>query len=298
MTVNSITILLPLLILIGGGFLIARFYSLSEGPLVRVVTDFFMPLLVFYSFCTVRIPIDEIGRLAGVVTFVVALMLAVSWLFCKILNLKLQAVAPPLIFMNSGFLGIPIMKLWGGLAAMNLIIIYDQIQTFYIFTLGIVIVTGSFNLKGLKEMIRSPLVWAIILGFGFNIGNVQVHSSLLEAMKFCGDAAPPLATFAIGITLNRYKLSLNGRVIIGVFLRMALGLALGMVAALVFGFSGQRAVVVSVASGLPSAVFSVVLPLRYGVDSKFAGSVLIVSTLLSLLTLPFMFLIAAYVFLG
>lgn len=298
MTVNSITILLPLLILIGGGYLIGRFYSLSEGPLVRVVTDFFMPLLVFYSFCTVRIPLDEIGRLAGVVTFVVATVLAASWLFCKVLNLKLRAIAPPLIFMNSGFLGIPIMKLWGGLAAMNLIIIYDQIQTFYIFTLGIIIVTGSFSLKGLKEMIRSPLIWAIILGFGFNIGNIQVHSSLLEAMKFCGDAAPPLATFAIGITLNRYKLTLNAHVIIGVFLRMVLGLVFGMVAAFLFGFSGQSAVVVSVASGLPSAVFSVVLPLRYGVDSKFASSVLIVSTLFSLLTLPFMFLIAAYVFPG
>ncbi len=298
MTVSSITILLPLLILIGGGYLVGKVYSLSEGPLVRVVTDFFMPLLVFYSFCTVRIPPDEIGRLAGAVTFVVMAILGISWLFCKMMDLKLQAIAPPLIFMNSGFLGIPVMKLWGGLAAMNLIIIYDQIQTFYIFTLGIIIVTGSFSLKGLKEMIRSPLIWAILLGFGFNIGNVQVHNSLLGAMKFCGDAAPPLATFAIGITLNRYKLSLNSAVIVGIFLRMVLGLAFGMLAASIFGFSGQGAVVVSVASGLPSAVFSVVLPLRYGVDSKFASSVLVLSTLLSLFALPFMFFTAAWVFPG
>ena len=139
MVLDSLGILLPLFLLIGGGFVVGRIYSLSEGPLVRVVTDFFMPFLVFYSFCTVRMPVSHIARLIGVVSFVVAIMFLVSWLYCRSFKLDFRSVAPPLLFMNSGFLGIPIMKLWGGLAAMNLVIIYDQIQTFFIFTLGIII---------------------------------------------------------------------------------------------------------------------------------------------------------------
>ncbi len=298
MTTDSITILLPIILLIAGGTIIGRIYSLPEGPLVRVVTDFFMPLLVFYSFCTVQIPFDDIARLAGTVTFVVVIMLFVSWLYCRFYKLELRSFAPPLIFMNSGFLGIPIMKLWGGLAAMNLIIIYDQIQTFYIFTLGIIISTGRYRLNGLLEMIRSPLIWAILLGFGFNIAKIEVHTSLLNAMKFCGDAAPPLAIFAIGVTLNRYKITINRHIAAGVGLRMILGLILGISAAYIFGFTGQGAIVIAVASALPSAVFSVVLPLRYGVETQIASSVLIISTLLSLLFLPFMFLIAANLFAG
>lgn len=293
---SSFTILFPLFLLIAGGFAIGRLYSISEGPLVRIVTDFFMPLLVFYSFCTVHLPFDHITRLAGVVTFVVATMLGISWLYCKAFKLKLPIVAPPLLFMNSGFLGIPLMKLWGGLAAMNLIIIYDQIQTFYIFTLGIVIVTGSYRATGLIEMARSPLIWAIVLGFVFNLNDIAVPEAILTAMKFSGEAAPPLATFAIGVTLNRYKISFDKHVLVGIVLRIFIGFFLGAVAALIFGFSGSNAVVITVASALPSAVFSVVLPLRYKVPAQYASSLLILSTLVSLLLLPFMFAAAEKIF--
>lgn len=296
MIFDSLGILLPLFLLIGGGYLVGRIYSLSEGPLVRVVTEFFMPLLVFYSFCTVRMPVGHIARLIGVVSFVVMVMLLASWLYSKSFRLDFRAVAPPLLFMNSGFLGIPIMKLWGGLGAMNLVIIYDQIQTFFIFTLGIVIVTGSYRLKGVIEMLRSPLIWAILLGFGFNLAEIEVHAGLLNAMRFGGDVAPPLATFAIGVTLNHYRIQFNKHLVIGILLRMGLGFFLGAVAASLFGFTGMEATVVTVASALPSAVFSVVLPVRYGVSARYASSLLIGSTLVSLLTLPFMFTLSSLLF--
>jgi hypothetical protein len=296
MAFDFLRILLPLMLLIAGGYVLSRVFSLSEGPLVRVVTDFFMPLLVFYSFCTTRLELSEIVKLIGVVTLVVGAMLVCVWLYSRAFKLDLRSLAPPLLFMNSGFLGIPVMKLWGGLAAMNLIIIYDQIQTFYIFTLGIIIVTGSYRASGLKEMIRSPLVWAILFGFAFNLAEINVHPTLLDAMKFSGEAAPSLATFTIGMTLNHYRVSLSRHVIAGVLMRIGLGFIAGTVAAMLFGFTGMAAVVVVVASSLPSAVFSVVLTVRYGAGGQYAGSVLISSTLLSLVALPFLFQAAQTIF--
>lgn len=293
---DFLNILLPLFLLIGGGFVISRFFSLSEGPLVRVVTDFFMPLLVFYSFCTTKISISEITRLIGAVSLVVAGTLGVTWLYCRAFKTDIRTTAPPLIFMNSGFLGIPIMKLWGGLAAMNLIIIYDQVQTFIIFTLGIVIVTGGYKLSGILEIVRSPLIWAILLGFWFNLTGIEVPEPLLEAFRFGGETAPALAIFAIGMTLNNYKVRLDLHIVTGVLIRLGLGFLLGLGAAALFGFSGTAAVVIVVASALPSAVFSVVLPVRYGLNGQYAGSVLITSTLLSLFILPFLFQAAQSVF--
>jgi malate permease and related proteins len=293
---SFLNILLPLFLLIGGGFVISRLFSLPEGPLVRVVTDFFMPLLIFYSFCTTKISLDTITRLFGAVSLVVAGTLGVTWLFCKAFKLDIRITAPPLLFTNSGFLGIPIMKLWGGLAAMNLVIIYDQIQTFYIFTLGIIIVTGGYKLSGIMEIVRSPLIWAILLGFGFNLTGTEVPGPLLEAFRFGGEAAPALAIFSIGMTLNNYKVRLDLKIVIGVLIRIGLGFLLGLGAAALFGFSGMAAVVIVVASALPSGVFSVVLPVRYGLNGQYAGSVLIITTLLSLFTLPFLFQAAQSVF--
>jgi len=289
MVFNPIAILFPLLLLIAGGYAIARIFSLSEGPLVRVVTDFFMPLLVFHSFCTTPTSISQVVRVFGAVTLVVGLFLILSWLYCRIFQLEMKAVAPSLMFMNAGFLGIPVMKLWGGLAAMNLIVLYDQLQTFFIFTLGIVVVTGSFSWKGLKEIIQTPLIWSVVLGLGFNLFQIPVHQAILSGFAFGGDVAPALAVFTIGMSLHRYRITVNGHVVAGVMMRFILGFLFGWLSCWLFNFTGLTRTVVIVASSLPSAVFSAVLPIRYGVDSRFASSVLVVSTLLSVVTLPLAF---------
>jgi len=286
---NPAVILFPLFLLIFGGYIISRLFSLSEGPMVRVVTDFFMPLLVFHSFCTAPTSLPQIVRIFGAVTLVIFLILGVSWVYCRVFRLNVRAVAPPLMFMNSGFLGIPIMKLWGGLAAMNMVVLYDQLQNLYIFALGIVVVTGSFSLNGLKEVVRTPLIWSIVLGLIFNIFKIPVHPAILDGFAFAGDAAPALAVFSIGMSLNRYRISFNLHVLVGVVMRFVLGFLSGWLAAELLGFDGMVKTVVIVASSLPSAVFSAVLPIRYGVDSRFASSVLILSTLLSIVTLPLSF---------
>lgn len=159
MIINSFLILLPLILLALGGYLLSTFYSLSEDTLIRIVTDFFMPALIFYSLYTSDINLIKTLKLFGAVSFVLASLFVLSLFYCRLFKLDFKTFAPPILFMNSGFLGIPLMKLWGGFAAMNYIVIYDQIQTFYIFTLGIIIVTGGFTLVGIREMIKSPLLW-------------------------------------------------------------------------------------------------------------------------------------------
>ncbi len=164
---NPYLILLPLILLALGGYICSWLFALSEETLVRVVTDFFMPMLVFYSLYTSTINLDDTMKLGGAVGFVLLFLLIASLVYCHVFNLDKRAFLPPIIFMNSGFLGIPLMELWGASGAVNQIVIYDQIQTFFIFTLGIFIVAGGFTLSGLMEILKTPLLWSIILGFWF-----------------------------------------------------------------------------------------------------------------------------------
>jgi predicted permease len=286
---DAFLILLPLIVLAAGGYLTTLFFSISEDTLVRVVTDFFMPLLVFHSLYTSRINLQETLRLGGAVSFVLFFLLIVSLLYCRFFRIDKRAFLPPIIFMNSGFLGIPLMELWGGGAAMNQIIIYDQIQTFYIFTIGIVIVAGGLKLSGLIEIIRTPLLWAIILGFGLRYLEIGVPTPLLRAFHYSGAGAPALATFALGCSLRKRKVKADPHLISGLLLRFAFGFAAGLMAVHIFSISGMARSVVLIASALPSAVFSVVLPLRYGVDARFAGGMVLLSTLAGVFVIPLIF---------
>jgi len=210
-------------------------------------------------------------------------------------SLDSRSFIPPVIFMNSGFLGIPLMKLWGGMAAMNSIVVYDQIQTFLIFTLGILIVTGGFSLSGLKEMLKSPLLWAIALGFVFRFGKVSLPLSILKIFSFAGIAAPPLAVFTLGVSLKGKKIEVKVHLILGLLFRFIGGFLAGWASVFIFNIEGLLRTVIIVASSLPSAVLSFVLPLRYGVKADDASAVVLISTVMSIFTIPLTFALAAVI---
>lgn len=293
MIINSFLILLPLIFLALGGYLLSRIYSISEDTLIRIVTDFFMPALIFYSLYTSDINLTKTLKLLGVVSFVLLFLSVLSFLYCRWFKLDFKAFSPPILFMNSGFLGIPLMKLWGGFAAMNYIVIYDQIQTFYIFTLGIIIVTGGFTLVGIREMIKSPLLWAIIAGFLFKHLNISMPENLIEAIGYCGAGAPALATFALGCSLNNRRVIADAHLLSGLIFRFVFGFLAGWIATAIFNINGMERTIILVASSLPSAVFSVVLPLRYGINARFAGSLVLASSILSVFIIPAVFFFAS-----
>ncbi|MDX2511277.1 MAG: AEC family transporter [Desulfobacterales bacterium] len=290
---NPYLILLPLILLALGGYICSWLFALSEDTLVRVVTDFFMPMLVFYSLYTSSINLNDTMRLGGAVSFVLLFLLIASLIYCHVFNLDKRAFLPPIVFINTGFLGIPLMGLWGGAGEVNQIVIYDQIQTFYIFTLGIFIVAGGFTFSGLMEILKTPLLWSIILGFWCRYANIDIPQPFLDACKYSGAGAPALATFALGCSLRKHRLRADPHLISGLLMRFGLGFIAGMLAVNIFGITGSARIVVVSAATLPSAVFSVILPLRYGVDSRFAGAMVLLSTLLSILTIPFVFYLSS-----
>ena len=292
MILQSFLQLLPILVITGGGFLLSRIYHLSQDTLVKVIVDFLMPMLIFHALYTSDISGALVLDLAGVTSFIVFSLLLVSFLYTKLIGLEAGQFIPPVIFMNSGFLGIPLMSLWGGLAAMNLIVIYDQIQTVYIFTLGIMIVTGGFSLRGLREMFKSPILWAIVLGFSFRFFKLPVAEPLLVTLEFGGNAAPPLAALALGVSLGELHFHFSRHLFAALFLRIAGGFLFGLAGSALFGLEGVSRTVVLVASSLPSAVFSTILPLRYGIKADFAGTMVVVSTILAVLTIPLAFWLA------
>lgn len=289
MIINSFLILLPLIFLALGGYLLSTFYNLSEDTLIRIVTDFFMPALIFYSLYTSDINLGKTLQLCGAVTFVLVFLSILSLIYCRLFNLDFRAFSPPILFMNSGFLGIPLMKLWGGLAAMNYIVIYDQIQTFYIFTLGIIIVTGGFTLVGVREMVKSPLLWAIAAGFMFKYFKIQVPGDMMDALGYCGAGAPALAIFALGCSLKKRRFIADTHLLSGLVFRFVFGFLGGWLATELLNITGTERTVILVASSLPSAVFSVVLPLRYGINVRFAGSLILTSSILSIFIIPVIF---------
>jgi len=289
---EAFLILTPLFFLIAGGWILSVFFPISEDSLTRVLSDFFMPLLVFASLYSSKITPRDTISLLGTVVFMVFSLYAIVWIYCRISGADLRGLGMPVIFMNSGFLGIPLMQLWSGTEAMNMIIVFDQLQTIFIFSLGFVIVAGGFSLKGLRMALLSPILWAVFLGFFFNGLGIPLPEAVLESCRFAGGAAAPMAAFIVGCSLSSKPPRVDLHVIAGLVMRFGFGLGIGIAAVYLFGLEGLMKTVVLVSSALPAAVFSYVLPTRYGVSAGDAQSIVILSTILGIITIPLSFSLA------
>jgi hypothetical protein len=282
-------LLIPLFATIAGGYLLAKFFPLSEDTLVRVLTDLVAPLMIFYSLYTSDLSGGTIMRISGAAFFVVLLLSLAALLWTRVSRLDRKAYMPPILFYNTGFLGIPLMQLWGGLEAVNIIVIYDQMQGIAIFTLGILIVTGGFSFQGVADMFKAPIMWAVILGFLFNFTRIPVPEVLLNTAEFSGKGMASLAAITLGCSLTKRKLLFDSHLAAGMFLRVVIGFLAGVAGAYLFGLSGTAKTVFVVGSALPSAVFSYVITNRYGADTDFTGTMILVSTVLGVLTIPLTF---------
>jgi len=286
---DVVSLLIPLFSTIGGGLLLGRFFSLSEETLVRVLTDLVTPLMVFYSLYTSSLSGELLLRIFGAAFFVVFLLALLAFFWTRRSGLDRRVYMPPILFYNTGFLGIPLMQLWGGLAAMNVILIYDQMQGIAIFTIGIFIVTGGMSRKGLADMFLSPVMWAMGLGFVFNLAEFPVPDVVIKTCSFGGSAMTSLAAITLGCSLAKRKLAFDSHLAVGLFLRVVVGFFAGVAGSFVFGLTGLAKTVFIVGSSLPAAVFSYVITDRYGARTEFASSMVLVSTALGIVTIPLAF---------
>ena len=160
----------------------------------------------------------------------------------------------------------------------------------YLFTLGLLIITGGFSRKSLGHMVKAPILWAIVAGFAFNLLQLPVPRPLLTTFEFGGNAAPPFAAYILGCSLFDGRLRIDRHVVAGILIRIVGGFFLGLLAAALFGMGGlddgHRG-----GCALPSAVFTSVLPMRYGVPSEYAGPIVVLSTLISIITIPLTFML-------
>lgn len=302
MSMDLSNVLAPLIFSVLCGALMGFWRKLRPEPFVTAVMDLFMPALVFETLLTTRTPAAEMIS-AGLASAVVIAFLFVLCLLARpMLGRPLRAFALPVLFMNAGFLGIPLMDLAFGADAVGRIVVYDQVQSFFMFSLGIWIALdrpaggGADPVGILREsfsaFLREPLIHAIWLAVVLRWTGWTVPTPLLRPIQFVGSVTPPLALFALGLRLSAVPIrSLSDPAVLRhlaaiLLLRFAGGLACGYLAAGLLSLEGLTRDVVLIGSALPSAVFSYVLAERYNAEPDLAAVAVFSSTILYLPLLP------------
>ena len=132
----------------------------------------------------------------------------------------------------------------------------------------------------LKPIVLSPIIAVVFSGFSIHLPDLIERSR-----RLIGEVGAGGALFVTGLVNSTQRLSLNANVISGVLKKNVLQPLLTAALIMVLPLSGDDGRAAILMMALPCGFFGVLAGVGYGVESRIAGSTLLVSSVLSAITL-------------
>jgi predicted permease len=151
------------------------------------------------------------------------------------------------------------------------------------YSLGIYILNGRGNWT---EIFRLPLIYAALAGLLFNLTEIKLPELLLQPIIMLGQATIPIMLISLGYRLYQVESLQLGHALGGALLRIFGGFAAANIAVNLIGADGVNRQVLLLYGSLPAAVVNFVLTEKYRQDPGLAASIVVISTFISVLTIP------------
>jgi hypothetical protein len=266
------------------GFLWARLGRAFDTVLV---TDLIMgvgaPCLVFSSLISYEIQFAEALEMIAATTVAIACMAGVSAIVLGVARLPLNTFLAPLTFGNTGNMGIPLCYFAFGEAGLSLAICVFAVTSVLHFTVGQAIWSGR---AGWGDVVKTPLVWAVVLALIMMATGWGVSSWLTRTTSLLGSFTVPLMQLTLGVSLARLGVVRPGRSLALALVKLFVGISVGLGVAGLFDLEGVAAGVLVLACAMPAAVFNYMFAVRYQRSPGDVASLVVVSTLLAALAVP------------
>ena len=292
--VSSIEVILVPTLMIIVGIILRKTNVLSEehsSLLSKIVINISLPALIFTNISTANIH-SEMIYLPLIAFGVSLLCMLIAFIYSRIRSytkVKTWTIIILISLMNTAFIGYPIvLGVFGNEGFLNAIFFDMAIALIFVF-FGIVLSTLFEGNK--REVIKNALkfvpLWAVLFGLLFNLFNIPLGYVMESSLTYLGNSAIPLIMLALGLTINfkEFKSYLSDTVFV-VSVRLLLVPIFLYFILVYFGFDGMILNVSVLESAMPTAMNALVLAITYDLDVELVSSVIFVTTILSVLTLP------------
>jgi malonate transporter and related proteins len=290
---------LPFFAVIGLGYAARRTQFFSDDAtayLTRFVFYFALSAMLF-GFAA-NLSLRDIFSWAFVAAYLAATLLV--WLIVAAVALARRVRVEEAVFEahagvigNVGFLGIPMLALLLGPAAVGpvlLVLAVDLLIFSSVLTMAVTATrSGSIGIDTIGRLaaglLQNPMIVSVVLGLLWGATGWPVPGPVNEFLTLLGAAATPCALFAIGASLAGRRAE---RIEIAAWISFAKLVlhpaAVAVFAFVVFPVAGEQARVMVAAAALPVAGNVFILAQHYGVAPQRISSAILLSTAASILT--------------
>ncbi|WP_299297417.1 AEC family transporter [uncultured Tateyamaria sp.] len=284
LTVTVLEIVAPVFLLAGIGFAWVRVGLEYRIQFVtRLAMTLSLPCLIFVSLMQTRIDPAALTALSLASVVAYAAVTILFLLFVRLGRLETRTYAAPLIFGNTGNLGLPLALFAFGDAGLSYAIIVFAIMALWSYTFGIWLVAGS---GAFGKVLREPLVWGTVLGALFLWQGWQTPVFLTNTLTLVGQMAIPMMLITLGVAVAR----LSGRGLMRAAVLSTLKLAactgIAWTVGRYFELDPVAFGVLVLQVATPVAVTSYLIAEKYGADAQAVAGLVVASTLISVGALP------------
>lgn len=284
LTLTVLEIVAPVFLLAGIGFV---WVKVGIEYRINFVTQLAMtlavPCLIFTSLMQAQIDPAALTALSlATVAAYLGVTVAAACLVWA-MGLHRRTYLAPLIFGNTGNLGLPLALFAFGQEGLSYAVVVFAIMAIWSFTFGIWLVAGAGSFG---KVLREPLVWGTLLGGLFLWQDWQTPLFLTNTLTLIGQMAIPLMLITLGVAVARLSPGGIGRAVVLSLVKLGLCVGIAWIAALAFDLDRVAFGVLVLQVATPVAVTSYLLAEKYGADSQSVAGLVVVSTLLSVGALP------------
>lgn len=286
------------------GFVLVKKKMVGEdcaAALSKVLLYFCQPCLAVYSFSSVEFSVEklaDIGLFAIVTLVINGLMLggAVFVLRSRFADASYRVLTLAMAFANCAFFGIPIIEAVLPDVASGLIVyttVYATIMNILGWAIGIAIITGDAKNISAKKIFINPAMLGIVIGIPIFIFSVEIPGALLDAITIVGKMTTPVSMLIMGMrlaTTNLKSVFTSVKAYVAVVIKAVVMplVAFGIVCFLPLPIEVKKTFFIICACPTASVVLN--FSELCGAGQREAAASVLLSTILSVLTLPTMVL--------
>ncbi|MBM3392811.1 MAG: AEC family transporter [Betaproteobacteria bacterium] len=283
MLLRIVSIIFPLFAIVLAGWFYGRRHKPDMALANQLNMDVFVPALVFAALAGKSFDLLGYQALAfGAVAVVLGSGL-LAWPLARLLKVDTKTFLPPMMFNNSGNMGLPLAVLAFGEAALPAAVVLFLVENLLHFSLGAWMLDHRARLITLWRM---PIMLAALAGLAVSLSSIPLWPPLLTAIRMLGDISIPLLLFTLGVRLAGASFHAWGIGVAGAVARPVLGMLIAWGAGLALGLSPQHQAMLLVFGALPPAVLNYVFAERYAQEPDKVASIVMVGNVAALLFIP------------
>jgi len=314
MLVTSVSVLLPVLFVMGLGYFAGRakeFDADQVQGINELVIGYALPALMFVGIASTSAQVllsDGAFLLALSLGFagayVLTLLFSLHVLRHSLGQAALQACS--VAFPSVAFMGLPIFEGLFGKASLLTVTCGNALGTLLTVPATVVLLEihvhrtsqaagdapaakrseGAIVWAALSSSARKAVVWAPLLALALVLLGLRVPDEVNDMLKLIGQTTSGVALFASGLVIAAYKLEVTREVIGNVLAKMAAQPLAVALFAILLGVSDPLKREAILVAALPTAVFPTLLAPRYGIYISESASTLVLTTLTMIVALP------------